>query len=128
MTDDDTKATGAEPLAVIRELLAARKVVREMLRLPDALDEAPASMADTLPGFREAYARLRKAWQAMDEIAAPANDNGSPSTTNLIIDACVALESLLYPDLADGRCDPKAVNARLLAWIERNAMDEKPTQ
>lgn len=40
------------------------------------------------------------------------------STANLVIDSCVAIENLLYPDLADKRNDPKAVNQRLLEWID----------
>jgi hypothetical protein len=45
------------------------------------------------------------------------------ATKRLVVDACVALEGLLYPDMADTRVDPKAVNARLLAWVEKYAMD-----
>lgn len=43
-----------------------------------------------------------------------------PLTVNLIIDLTVALESLLYPELAE-KLDCKAVNQRAIEWVEQHA-------
>jgi hypothetical protein len=48
---------------------------------------------------------------------------GPPSGADLkalIVDATVALESMLYPEFADESVDPHQVNDRLLAWLDGN--------
>lgn len=56
-------------------------------------------------------------WRIWRESALAERQRAADDVFDLVVDMTVAIESLLYPDLADKRCDPKQVNERALKWI-----------
>lgn len=100
----------------------------ERERLSDGhVDARILDLVATLPERWE-YRCGPPLWRAIYRAgyAAATRESAQPvarDTIDLIVDACVAIESYLAPDLKDERCDPESVHGRLLSWIDLHAMD-----